>query len=139
MYLYIVLIIFLLIIGCDKNQEKSVLEGVWKSHRELTISNFTDNEKLTDERRKFLENNLGKLYVSFKGNKARVFFHDISEDGVETQTFKVISNTESYIEIKIWYSQFDIDVQKYYKSDECLYIVQEEYGYNEYFCKLGDT
>ena len=116
-----------------------MLEGQWRSDRELTIANFTENERLTEERRAFLEEHLGKLHISFSGNKAKVYFDDISEDEVEPQTFKVLSETPDFIEIEIRHSLFHKDRVKYYKGGRCLYLIQSEYGYNEYFCRLKNS
>jgi hypothetical protein len=124
------------LITCANYSEKTVLEGVWKSNLELTVSNYKENKKLTPEIKQFLANNLGKIFVSFRNNKVKVFFDGLPEHEAEDQTFKVLLNTKEFVEIEIQHDAFNNKTHRYYKSNDCIYITQKEYGYNEYFCKV---
>ena len=130
-----VLLSFIVLLGCDQEQESTVLDGVWRSDKELTVQNFSVNSKLTPARKDFLENNLGKLYISFRGNETRVFFDDVPEKEVEAQSFKVILNDDEKIVITVHSEDYGRNTITYYWIDDCIYMIQKEWGYSEYFCR----
>lgn len=130
----LIVLSILIVVGCSSKE--TVLEGQWRSDRDMTIANFTKNENLTEKRRIFLVEYLGKLNISFRGNNAKVYFDDIPEDEVDPQKFKVLAENPEFIEIQVRHSVWDKERFKYYKAGPCLYLVQSEYGYNEYFCRI---
>lgn len=125
--------------GCAGNNEKTILEGVWKSDRKLTIKHLAANNRTTKENIEFLEKNLGKLFISFRGNEIRAFFEDIPESEVEPQTFKVISTNNDFIELEVNRSFMNSERIKFFFYNGCIYLAQKEYKYNEYFCKYKNT
>jgi len=128
-------VIIIMLSGCMSKHEITSIEGLWKSNKEMTIRHFSDNGKLV-KIRTFLERNLGDLQFSFKGNQAKIFFNDIPENEVEAQTFSVIESNKDRITIVISLSAYQEHIVTYYWSNGCFYLVQKEYGYNEYFCRL---
>lgn len=125
--------------GCQASVEASALEGVWRSDRERTIAGLKGNSSITAERRAFLEEHLGDLYFSFRGNEARVFFEDIPEREVDEQTFEVLEESERQITVEI-----DIpgpeSIRITYRFDgDCIVSTQEQWGYDEYFCRTDTS
>jgi len=114
MKIIFLLLLVLLGIGCAGNNEKTILEGVWKSDRDLTIKHLEENNGTTKENKEFLEENLGKLFISFRGNEIRAFFEDIPESEVESQTFKVISSNSEFIELEVNRSLMNSERIKYF-------------------------
>ncbi|MCP4143345.1 MAG: hypothetical protein GY755_24155 [Chloroflexi bacterium] len=127
--------ILLLILGCDSEHKTTIIEGVWQSNKELTIRNYSKNEKLTQDRKEFLERNLGKMFVSYRGNKAKIFFDDIPESEMEPQTFEIVLSNKEKVVVKVHSKKQGVQIFTYYWSDECVYIIQKEWGYSEYFCR----
>lgn len=125
--------------GCIGNNEKTILEGVWRSDYDLTIKHLKENNKTTKENEEFLDKNLGKLFISFRGNEIRAFFEDIPESEVKPQTFKVVSSNSEFIELEVNRSSISSERIKYFFDNGCIYLVQKEYKYNEYFCKIKNT
>lgn len=130
-----ILLIFTIVLfqGCTSG-EPTFLEGSWKSNKELTISNFTDNPKLTDDLKKYLTKNLGELTIVLKGNKLTVYF-DKPED-LEWGTFKIVSQNDHGFTLSVKNRMLDGQHFTYFWSGECFYLEQPQWGYNEYFCKV---
>ena len=133
---YILILLVFFISSCA-HVAPTFLEGEWKSNKELTISHFTSNKALTKEKKGFLERNLGELVIIFKGNKTTIYFEKPSE--IEWGTFKVVNQTKSSFTILVTNSIVKAKEFTYTWSENCFYLEQKDYGYNEYFCKVGKT
>ena len=79
------------------------------------------------------------MFISFRGSEIRAFFEDIPESEVEPQTFQVISSNNEFIELEVNRSFMNSERVKYFFHNGCIYLVQKEYKYNEYFCKYKNT
>lgn len=134
------LFIFILLVlaACNKEKSTSALEGVWVSNRALTVSNFRENDSLTEKHQKFLMNHLGKMRVSFRGNQSRVFFEDIKESEVNAIQFEVLVSNQDYIDLEMSQSIFESNTVRHHWVGDCYYLNIEGYGYKEYFCPINN-
>jgi hypothetical protein len=116
------------------HETPTFLEGEWKSNKELTIAHFNKTEELTSEKREFLEKNLGEMVIAFKGKKTAIYFAKSNE--IEWGTFKVLNKTEASFSISVTNSILKSQQVTYIWDENCFYLEQNNWGYNEYFCKI---
>lgn len=122
-------------VGCQASVEASAIEGVWRSDRERTLAALKESKSLSAEKRAFLEEHLGELYVSFRGNEARIFFEDIPEAEVEAQTFEVLEENNLQVTIEVDIPGPGTKRITYRFAGDCIVLTQEQWGYDEYFCR----
>lgn len=126
-----------LLVACNADPSPTFLEGVWRSDRELTLANLPND--LDPERRQYLEQNLGRLRISFRGDQIRALFDNDNEMDVEADGFRIKKLEPGYVELEIYYSLINYEKVTYHMLDKCFYLAQPQWGYNEYFCRIDGS
>ncbi len=121
--------------ACGADPSPTILEGVWRSDRELTLENLP--ETLSDDRRQYLEDNLGQLHFSFRGDEIKAFTTSEEEESVPADGFRIKKADSTKMELEIHYSILNSEKVVYYWAGECFYLEQLAWGYREYFCQAN--
>jgi len=131
------LFLSVLVLSAYGASHQTFLEGEWRSNKDLTVAGFEASETLTDEKKKFLLKELGKLTLVFKGNKTRVYFKGEEEPrDLEWGEFRIVNSSEHSFTLSITNSLIDGKKFSYTWADDCFYLNSTEWGFHEYFCKL---
>ena len=64
------------------------LDGIWFSNKERTLAKIGE-KKLSEERLRYLQANLGQLRLCFSGDKVAAFFAGTPKDQIEVETYQV--------------------------------------------------
>jgi hypothetical protein len=130
-----IILLSILAIGCA-SKEQTFLEGEWRSNKKLTVANYTNNPELTSKKKDFLNRELGKLTLVFKGNKIRQYWYGDSSTDIEWKNFEIkdISGNRFTIEFRVGF--FQTVEAEYILENQCIYQAKLMSGFREYFCKL---
>ena len=127
----IIIILISLATGCEEKSAEydSRLEGKWFSNKEMSLRAI-DKTKLSGEKVRFLEKNLGDLGYIYKKDKIAALFKSDPDFAVEFNKYKLIATTEKTVTI----SSLGGPEVIFTFVGNC-YFLEPEKGYKEYFCK----
>ena len=94
---------FLSFSGAAFPEDSNFLIGTWVSDKEPTIKFNEGKVEWTDDQRKFFENHLGKLRITFTENTVQLHF----EEDLGTIKYEIIEQGSSYIVIRSEISKED--------------------------------
>lgn len=125
------ILVTFLVVGCaGTTTHDERLEGVWISDREMTLSKI-NSTRLSEKQLAFLRQNLGELRFAFSGGRTAVLFSSDPDAPVKYERYSVLESTPTSVTIKT----SRVEEATYHFVDGCFYLVNEDWGYREYFCR----
>lgn len=132
-------------VSCIVNNNQDVLDGLWRSNKELTLESMSQvTPPLSDDYIEYFESALGKLYIRFRNGKISGYYDDdllsqplddfLSQPLMEA-SYSIEENTNGVVRILIRRSIFDKQEYTYYIDGSCIYIISGLY--KEYFCPVN--
>ena len=126
------ILIIILILGCSDSSDDRLI-GTWVSDKEKTLSQFREQGISNDKLYDFLNDNLGKLKITYTPYKAIINF-----DGTITEEkYEILGKDHDSIAIKgkSAFGEDEISILTF--DDNYFYTYSELGGYVEYFRKVN--
>lgn len=126
----------LLLASCGKPDlhHDERLDGKWLSHPIRTLPGIMGNRDMSKEEKGNALKKLGQLAFVFRGNTTAVTFEKKPDERLEQQIYTVTERTPDSVTIQTSKGA----VAKYYFEGDCFYLINPEWKYRDYFCKVPE-
>jgi len=125
------------LVACETPPKQQAIIGVWESDADRTLQSMEAAENIPPEVQVFLSDDFyGHLTVEYRTDTVRAFFDNQDYD-TGYQPYEVVSVEGDVIVTREWNELREVFEQSTtYLDDACIYGINPEYGFREYFCSV---
>jgi len=127
-----------MVAACETAPKHQAIIGVWESDADRTLQSMAAANNIPAEVQTLLSNDFyGHLTVEYRIDTVRAHFDNQNYD-TGYQPYEVVSVDGDVIVTREWNELREVfEESTTYLDGECIYGINPDYGFREYFCPAG--